>query len=436
MKLPLVTLLMIVVLVGIFYFGVSLQTKPDDSAHDRRQKFPGDTHALFHGKHGHNDDDDAGDAFHARSYNAGASDGDDDDDDEDDDEAENDEAENADDDVVVAKLAKRDEDNDAGAKKAKKSGVAKRLRSKITIDKKAPASASSPLEPYKTITGNEARETQRQKEVKAELLHAYRSYEKVCFGQDELLPRTNSCGNWIGLGLTIVDSLDVLYITGCTAEYERARAWVADKLNPASAKGMISFFETVIRVFGGLLSAYDLSGDKMFLDKAQDVGARLGRAFDTPTGLPRAQVSLSSGRIANPGWTGGSSILAEVATVQLEFMYLSRHTKDEQWAKKALRVIDHLDKLKKPLPGLYPMFLSSDSGAFTNDHISFGAMGDSAYEYFLKMWLLTGRKNKQHLRMYVESADGMIDHLLQTNDASGTFERRRIVCLSPLFSLL
>ena len=36
----------------------------------------------------------------------------------------------------------------------------------------------------------------------------------------------------------------------------------------------MSVFETTIRALGGLLSAYDLSGDAVFLLKAEDLGER------------------------------------------------------------------------------------------------------------------------------------------------------------------
>ena len=45
--------------------------------------------------------------------------------------------------------------------------------------------------------------------------------------------------------------------------------------------------QTTIRELGGLLSAYDLSGDKVFLDKARELGDLLMPAFDTPTGIAR-----------------------------------------------------------------------------------------------------------------------------------------------------
>lgn len=61
------------------------------------------------------------------------------------------------------------------------------------------------------------------------------------------------------------------------------------------------------RVVGGLLSAYDLSGDKVFLEKAKDIADRLLPAWDTKTGIPYNIINLAHGNAHNPGWTGVSS---------------------------------------------------------------------------------------------------------------------------------
>jgi uncharacterized protein YyaL (SSP411 family) len=44
---------------------------------------------------------------------------------------------------------------------------------------------------------------------------------------------------------------------------------------------------------GGLLSAYELSKDKIFLQKADELGNRFLPAFDTPSGLPRTTINLA-----------------------------------------------------------------------------------------------------------------------------------------------
>ena len=42
----------------------------------------------------------------------------------------------------------------------------------------------------------------------------------------------------------------------------------------------------MFRVVGGLLSAYDLSADKIFLEKARDITDRMLPAWDTSSGIP------------------------------------------------------------------------------------------------------------------------------------------------------
>lgn len=251
---------------------------------------------------------------------------------------------------------------------------------------------------------------QRQLAVIDGFKHAWRAYDARCFGKDELHPVSNRCSDWLSQGLTIVDSLDTIWLMGLTDEFAKARDWVANSLQFQS-KG-VSFFETTIRVLGGLLSAYDLSREQVFLTKAKDLGDRLSAAFETPTGLPRGEVNLGTRHSNNPSWTGGASLIAEVGTVQLEFAYLSKHTGDPSYAQKSLKVYDHLDSLTKPRKGLYPIYIDPNSGQFTNQKITFGAMGDSFYEYLLKIWILTGKKNDQYKRMYLESVDGMREHLL------------------------
>ena len=59
-----------------------------------------------------------------------------------------------------------------------------------------------------------------------------------------------------------------------------------------------------LRVLGGLLSAYDLSGEPMFLKKAQEIADRLLPAWETPSGIPYNSINLASGHAKNPAWTG------------------------------------------------------------------------------------------------------------------------------------
>ena len=101
-----------------------------------------------------------------------------------------------------------------------------------------------------------------------------------------------SSQNWFGLGLTIVDSLDTLYMVGLKDEFRRARDWVAKSLDFSDKDKDVNLFETTIRVLGGLLSAYHLTGDPVFLDRSKDLGDRLLGAFSSPSGIPYSDVNL------------------------------------------------------------------------------------------------------------------------------------------------
>lgn len=62
--------------------------------------------------------------------------------------------------------------------------------------------------------------------------HAWRGYEAHAMGEDELQPLSRRGKNSFGgLGATIVDSLDTLWMLGLKEEFGRARDWVADELS-------------------------------------------------------------------------------------------------------------------------------------------------------------------------------------------------------------
>jgi hypothetical protein len=80
----------------------------------------------------------------------------------------------------------------------------------------------------------------------------------------------------------------------------------------------VNLFECTIRVLGGLLSAYALSADVLFLSKAIDLADRLLPSFETHSGLALSDVNLHTHRAHKPHF-GPDSSTAETTTVQLEF---------------------------------------------------------------------------------------------------------------------
>ena len=59
----------------------------------------------------------------------------------------------------------------------------------------------------------------------------------------------------------------------------RALSWVANSM-PLHQTVTLSLFETTIRIVGGLVSAYDLSGNATALTKAEELVQKLLPAFE------------------------------------------------------------------------------------------------------------------------------------------------------------
>lgn len=261
---------------------------------------------------------------------------------------------------------------------------------------------------------------ERQAAVRRAMKHAWDGYVEFAWGKDELKPVSKSHQNWLDIGLTIVDSLDTLFIMGMKEEFQKARDWVATELS-FDKNREVSTFETSIRVLGGLLSAYDLSRDAVFLTKAKDIADRLIKAFaPSPVGIPLSQVHLMTGHASLPSWTSGKAILSEVGTLQLEFVYLSKALKTPVYAEKALHVFEvlHRQNVEQKFHGLYPVYVSSQTGHM-DGHVTLGALGDSFYEYLLKMWLLTDKKVPRFREMYDEAATSIAERMVKKTQPNG-----------------
>ncbi len=220
---------------------------------------------------------------------------------------------------------------------------------------------------------------------------------------------------WAGVGTTLVDSLDTLWLMDMKDEFNEARNWVANKLD-FDKNEFTSVFETTIRSLGGLLAAYNWSGDEIFLDKAKDLGDRLLNAFYTPSGIPFGEVNLKTGEARNEQWLRDEVSLSAGTTLQVEFRYLAKATEVKEYAEKAERVFEIMNKISTS-DGLYPatvvnLDVNARLGRRENK-ITFGGRADSFYEYMLKIWLQGNKKEEMYRAMYDRSIQGMHDKLLQ-----------------------
>ncbi|GAA5923490.1 hypothetical protein JCM1841_001535 [Sporobolomyces salmonicolor] len=322
----------------------------------------------------------------------------------------------------------------------------------------------------------EVEQRQRRDWVKRAFMHSWSSYQRFSYGHDEISPVSNLWSdNYNGWGATLVDNLDTLLIMNLSHEYNLAREhvaaidftylvptgsktfstdlpplssldlssstvdgpkpptrWVDARLSAATdpkSPTTIPLFETTIRYLGGLLSAYELSGDPLMLERATELGDWLLPSMATSHGLcvPRYTMGL------NPdGQKIGRAVLAEVGSLTLEMTKLSMLTGNEIYYQAAQRAMDTLDTHFAPaqsppkdpkaaagplyrgrLGTLLPAWVDPSHPALLQGEYGFGGLMDSYYEYLIKQAQLTSFSHEQYPRMYVEAIESAYEYLIR-----------------------
>ncbi len=233
-------------------------------------------------------------------------------------------------------------------------------------------------------------------EVKAEFLHAWSGYKRYAWGHDDLKPLSKTHHDWYPqpLLMTAVDSLDTMILMELDDEAAATKKYILDNLS-FDKDIEVQNFEITIRLLGGLLTSYQMTGDKRFLNLAEDLGKRLLPVFDSPTGMPYRYVNLKTGKVSKP-----VSNPAETGTLIIEFGTLSKFTGNPVYFDKAKRALVETYNRRSKI-GLVGEWINVETGEWTNtdSHIS-GAI-DSYYEYLLKCSLLFGDQDCK--RMWNES---------------------------------
>jgi mannosidase alpha-like ER degradation enhancer 2 len=268
-------------------------------------------------------------------------------------------------------------------------------------------SISAPLALGQTVVATRNATRQRlASQVRSEFLHAWNGYKKHAWGHDDLKPLSKSYHDWYAepLLMTPVDALDTMIIMGLKDEADATREYIARNLS-FDKDIPVQNFEVTIRLLGGLLSSYQLTGDKRLLNLAEDLGKRLLPVFESPTGLPYRYVNLKTGKVR-----GEVTNPAEAGTLLIEFGTLARLTRKPIFYDKAKRALVEVYQRRSPI-GLVGTWINVETGKWidTDSHIS-GAI-DSYYEYLLKCWLLFGDQDCK--RMWLESIAAINQYLAQ-----------------------
>ncbi|GAM85855.1 hypothetical protein ANO11243_038630 [Dothideomycetidae sp. 11243] len=257
----------------------------------------------------------------------------------------------------------------------------------------------------------------RQKAVKDTFLRSWSNYKRLAWGADELTPITgkpkNNYGGW---GASLVDNLDTLWIMGLKDEF-RAAAKSALKIRfDTSTSEEVNVFETTIRYLGGFLSAYDLSGDRLLLEKAVELGDMLLVAFDTPNHLPITRWRMAEARNMAPQEAKPTVLVAEIGSLSLEFTRLAQRTGDNRYysAIEAVTATFAAQQNKTLIPGLWPVNVNALTADFTQySTFTLGGMADSVFEYLPKMHALLGGTDLRYRAMYESFSSAALEHMIR-----------------------
>ncbi|KAJ7763659.1 glycoside hydrolase family 47 protein [Mycena maculata] len=272
---------------------------------------------------------------------------------------------------------------------------------------------------------------ERAAEVKRAFMHAYRGYEQYAAPHDELRPVSSGFADpFNGWGVTAADSLDTMLLMKLDEEYGRALAQMSKLSFTLPEDKFAPFFETVIRYLGGFLSGYAMTKDAVLLTLAEDLAVKLDPVFDKYSGkFPVYGVNTQTGETIGPE----VGILAEMATLQLEYLYLAKATGKKRYFDRANTVMTALATADlHKTGGMIPVRWNLTSVTPFDSYLSTGAQADSTHEYLLKQYLLTAKTDKKSLEMYIRATTHIIANLLYvsptrrllyvTDTSSATFE--------------
>jgi hypothetical protein len=241
-------------------------------------------------------------------------------------------------------------------------------------------------------------------QVRTEMLYAWHAYEQYAWGHDELQPLSKTPKDWYGQSLlmTPVDSLDTLLLMGLKDEAAKAQKLIVETLS-FDKDVEVKNFEITIRLLGGLLSGYQMTGDPRLLHLADDLGHRLLPVFNSPTGMPYMYVNLKTGKTS-----GARSNPAEIGTLLLEFGTLSKLTGNPVFYDKAKNALVQLYDRRSKL-GLVGEEIDVETGKWLSPASHVGGGIDSYYEYLLKCAKLFG--DADCTKMWQESRRALDKHL-------------------------
>ncbi|KAJ7686657.1 glycoside hydrolase family 47 protein [Mycena rosella] len=220
---------------------------------------------------------------------------------------------------------------------------------------------------------------------------SYNAYKEFTFGHDDLSPVSEGFSDGRnGWGASIVDAMPTMFIMGLEDIFEEAVNF-SSTIDFSKSQ---TLFETTIRYIGGLLSSYELSGEKypVLVAKAKEVADKMAFGWVGSNEMPYGFMDFSTN---TP--TIDTSNIAKAGTLSLEWFTLSKYTGNTTYADLTAKSVKHIANLASPLPGLAAQGIDPTSGNAVGSYVTWGGGSDSYFEYLIKYARLTNTDDPIYL---------------------------------------
>ena len=272
-------------------------------------------------------------------------------------------------------------------------------------------SKSSDVLPPRLCTSSHRKLACRREFIRNMTRSAFAAYRETAWGAPELAPVSSK--PYIGdkspyPGLSIVDALSTLWVMDLKEEWAEGRAWVEASLRLGDLDQTVRVREAVTDLIGGLLSAYVLSGESLFLGKAVEVLHSIDCAFFTnTTGMLAYQINPKAGVVVE-----SENYLANLGFEAPELIFLAQLTGDEtlQSRLKQIRAsVNSSSTMERSRDGLYPSWVEPTDGRGKNSASMLAS--EDARDFFFNMlrsYLQGGSQDIELLRFYSDALSAII----------------------------
>jgi len=128
----------------------------------------------------------------------------------------------------------------------------------------------------------------------------------------------------------------------------------------------------------------------------------------------------------------------------MEYKYLAHLTKKREYWDAMERIVDLMKASQDTgRSAMWATYWSTSTGKQTIGHVTVGGLSDSAYEYILKQYLMSGKTEKRLLKMYLDYMNEVLEtmlfvspnrHLLYVSDlvhGNPTHKLEHLSCFFP-----